>query len=109
MKTKQIIKALRADGGPTRYLAIEAANRLEMLSAEQKKLHEKLKAMKAERDALMADLKEDGGCASCKHTDLPVWERPCFDCTGTSGKNDNWEWRGAKDINVPNKKEENHA
>lgn len=108
MKTKQIIKALRADGDPTRYLATEAANRLEMLSVEQKKLYGKLADMKEERDALASIVRNISACTHCKHISLNTSDEPCKWCH----EKDNypyWEWRGAKDTNVPNKKEENHA
>ena len=105
MKTKQIIKALRADGDPTRYLATEAANRLEMLSVEQKKLHAKLAAMKAERNAAMADI--EVCCQTCAFStfnnrtgELCKYRCYCDD------EYSHWEWRGAKDTNVPTKKED---
>lgn len=114
MKTKKIIKLLRADGDPTRLLATEAANRLEMLSVDLKKLHAKLAAMKAERDAMLADLKREHKCSSCKHNDNT--EHPecmitecefcenchCYACVD----GDQWEWRGAKDTNVPTKEDQ---
>lgn len=106
MKTKKIIKLLRADGDPTRLLATEAANRLEMLSVNLKKLHAKMAAMKAERDAAMADIQRCcATCALCSRNngtgEMCPWS---FDCNQVDG--DHWEWRGAKDTNVPSKKED---
>lgn len=103
MKTKQIIKALRADGDPTRYLSTEAANRLEMLSAELKKLHGKLDTMKAVRNAAIADIQRCcATCAFCSRNNGTGEMCPySFDCNQVDG--DHWEWRGAKDINVPGK------
>lgn len=103
MKTKKIIKLLRAEGDPTRELSTEAANRLEMLSVEQKKLHAKLAAMKAELNEAVQDLKECGGCPSCKYKDMSSMEEPCISCFRSNGREDKWEWRGAKDTNVPSK------
>ena len=102
MKTKQIIYALRLDGDPTPYLAIEAANRLEMLSAELKKLHGKLETMKAQRNAAMADI--ELCCSTCAFSMVNngTGERCkfCDDCDETFNF---WKWRGAKDTNVPSK------
>lgn len=97
MKTKQIIKALRADGDPTRYLATEAANRLEMLSAELKKLHGKLDTMKEQRNAAVRDLNLVAHCDTCMYKENESID-PCEACTG-----DCYVWRGAKDANVPSK------
>ena len=115
MKTKKIIKLLR-NYDPNSYdipPINAAADRLELLSAEQKKLHAKLAAMKAERDAMLADLKREHKCSSCKHNDDT--EHPecmitecefcenchCYACVD----GDQWEWRGDKDTNVPSKEE----
>lgn len=101
MKTKQIIKALRTDGDPTRYLATEAANRLEMLSAELKKLHGKLEAMKEERNAAIRDLRGIAACYTCAengvtcHVDTPI--------PGHNVSCGGYVWRGAEDTNVPSK------
>lgn len=102
MKTKKIIKELRQlNPGIGDYnLATEAANRLEMLSVEQKKLHEKLKARKAELNALFKTIREHCGCDLCKYEAMDHDEEPCFFCRGTGGDSDNWEWRGAEDTNV---------
>lgn len=107
MKTKQIIKALRTDGDTTRYLATEAANRLEMLSVEQKKLHGKLSAMKVERDAAMADI--EVCCRTCALSMRNNGTGKLCQYSNCCNDHNFWEWRGAKDTNVPNKKEENHA
>ena len=103
MKTKQIIRALRNFGSHfvDAKLANEAASRLELFSAEQKKLHAKLAAMKEERDAAIRELRHLSACATCArngvecHMDVPVAESDI--CCGS------YEWRGAKDTNVPSK------
>ena len=30
-------------------------------------------------------------------------EEPCVSCFRSNGREDKWEWRGAKDTNVPSK------
>lgn len=105
MKTKQIIKALRADGDPTRYLSTQAANRLELLSAQMKKLHARIAILKEERDAAMADIQRCcATCAFCSQNNGTGEMCPySFDCNQEDG--DHWEWRGGKEANVPSKEE----
>ena len=108
MKTKKIIYGLRKFS-PFIYdadLAKEAANRLEMLSAEQKKLHKKLASMKADLAWAIKYLHDGGGCAGCKYEDEQETAEPCANCQRiTLQGDDKWEFHGAKDINVPIKEE----
>ena len=108
MKTKKIIRLLRdlsPDSGPlnTTSLANEAANRLEMLSAELKKTHAKLNAATAEWDAAVKDLHDLSACSTCVnngtkcHVGMPVAKNDV--CCG------GYEWRVPKDTNVPTKEE----
>lgn len=108
MKTKQIIKALRNYDKPfiDVKLATEAANRLEMLSVEQKKLHAKLKAMKADLAWAVKYLHDGGGCAGCKYEDEQETAEPCAHCQRITLQGDDlWEFHGAEDTNVPSKEE----
>ena len=106
MKTKAIIKLLRrfdSTFDEDIQLANAAANRLELLSAQMKKLHARIAILKEERDELLKTLRFHGGCDFCKHERLDWDEAPCLNCRGTGGTFDKWEWRGAKDTNVPSK------
>lgn len=67
------------------------------------RLLEKLEKVKAERDAAMADIQRRcDTCALCSRNNGTGEMCPhSFDCNQVDG--DHWEWRGAKDTNVPNK------
>lgn len=89
---------------------ISAANRLEQMAetiayartiqAEGVRLTAELEKVKAERDASLADLNEVRPCVLCAYRPSP---RKCRTCLG-----EGWVWRGAKDNNVPTKKENDH-
>lgn len=52
-----------------------------------------LALIKAERDAMMAELKHDKGCAGCVHCDTEWCEEPCDSCR-QDPKFPAWKWRG---------------
>lgn len=83
--------------------------RLDLLAENEKLKAELVKikvARKNERYELLSLIRVYGGCNFCKHKDLHADMEPCCNCRGTGSKTDKWEWRGAKDTNVPGKKEE---
>ena len=97
MKTKKIIRLLRQlspDSGPlhTTTIAIEAANRLEMLSVELKKTNAKLAWVTAERNAAVQELGRLSVCSTCAdngtrcHVGTPVAMNDV--CCG------GYKWRG---------------
>ena len=49
--------------------------------------------VKAERDAMEAELKHDKGCAGCVHCDTEWCEEPCDSCR-QDPKFPAWKWRG---------------
>lgn len=59
---------------------------------------QELAKVKAELDAALADLNEVRPCTLCAYHHDP---KMCRTCMG-----EKWKWRGAKDTNVPAKKEE---
>ena len=67
---------------------------------------QELAEVKAERDAAMADIQRCcATCALCSKNNGTGEMCPfSFDCNQVDG--DHWEWRGAKDTNVPGKEEE---
>ena len=92
---------------------LEAANLIESLAAEledmttrykiadgcakkkgemNEKLYAELSAVKAERDAAVAELKGNRICQKCKHFDIG-WNEPCLHC---DGENNCFEWRGVQ-------------
>lgn len=79
-----------------RHLILEAAKRL-------KALDDQVTALTAERDAAMADIQRCcATCALCSRNNGTGEMCPySFDCNQVDG--DHWEWRGAKDTNVPSK------
>jgi hypothetical protein len=52
-----------------------------------------LALVKAERDAMEAELKHDKGCAGCVHCDTEWCEEPCDSCR-QDPKFPAWKWRG---------------
>lgn len=52
-----------------------------------------LAQVKAERDALLAELKHDKGCAGCVHCDTEWFKEPCDSCR-KAPKSPAWKWRG---------------
>lgn len=68
-------------------------------------VEKELAMVKAELNEAVQDLKEYGGCPSCKHKDASSTEEPCLGCFRSNGREDKWEWRGAKDTNVLGKEE----
>ena len=54
-------------------------------------LRDKLKQLKAERDAAVKDLSFVSECRVCKHYGCNISKEPCRYC---SVRNDKWEWRG---------------
>jgi hypothetical protein len=52
-----------------------------------------LAAVKAERDAMLAEMKHDKGCAGCEHCDIEWYEEPCDSCR-KDPKSPAWKWRG---------------
>lgn len=52
-----------------------------------------LALVKAERDAMEAELKHDQGCAGCVHCDTEWCEEPCDSCR-QDPKFPAWKWRG---------------
>lgn len=77
--------------------------------SDRKQLEEvekELAKVKEERDELLMVIRSAGGCDFCKHETRDCDEEPCFYCRGVGGKLDKWEWRGAKDTNVPSKEED---
>lgn len=99
MKTKVIIRKLRRAAHKTpiieeMFLLSDTANRLEMLSAELKKLHAKLATVTAKRDAAVKDLHDLSACSTCVnngtkcHVGMPVAKSDV--CCG------GYEWRYQK-------------
>lgn len=78
---------------------------LDAMTALAQDLSDQLAQVKKERDALLKELHDRATCGACKHDDLRHDEDPCCGCIYTGGKEDNWEWSGAKDTNIPTKKE----
>ena len=70
----------------------ECSDRQQLAEVEKE-----LAKVKAERDAAVRDLEEYGGCPSCKHKDISSMEEPCLSCFRSNGREDKWEWRGAKE------------
>lgn len=75
------------------------------MRADATAMARELKKVKAERDAAMADVQRCcATCALCSQNndtgEMCPWS---FDCNQVDG--DHWEWRGAKDTNVPTKEE----
>lgn len=64
---------------------------------------EEIVAMKADLAAALEFIKDQFDCVQCKHDEKNCDEEPCASCKGSCDK---WEWRGAKDNNVPGKKED---
>lgn len=63
-----------------------------------KDLQEYIRQLEAERDALINDIRTEGGlCALCKHESTRAWAEPCCRCNTLiiSGES-HWEWRGAQ-------------
>lgn len=85
-----------------RGLCNAAANRIEQMAETIAYARQ----IKAERDAAMADIQRCcATCALCSRNNGTGEMCPWYDdCNQVDG--DHWEWRGAKDINVPGKKEE---
>lgn len=54
---------------------------------------QQLAEIKAERDAMAAELKHDQGCADCVHCDTEWCEEPCDSCR-QDPKFPAWKWRG---------------
>ena len=52
-----------------------------------------LALVKAERDAMAAELKHDQGCAGCEHCDIEWDKEPCDSCR-QDPKFPAWKWRG---------------
>ena len=111
MDTKELIQILRDPDNPNVLDYIDdAADRLEQqaetidyartIQAEGVRLTAELEKVKAERDAALADLNEVRPCLLCAYRHSP---RKCRTCMG-----EGWVWRGAKDNNVPTKKENDH-
>ena len=85
----------------------KAANAIEALQAElrdEMHRHDRLQdfevaeaqdlaLVKAERDAMEAELKHDKGCAGCVHCDTEWCEEPCDSCR-QDPKFPAWKWRG---------------
>lgn len=76
---------------------------VERLEAQQARIRE----LEAERDVALRDLRNLSACNTCSgngvkcHVGMPVAENDVR-CGG-------YEWRGAKDTNVPSKEGENHG
>lgn len=105
MKTKQIIRKLRQWNPSSKDMPpiTEAANRLEMLSVELKKLQRNRAAMKEELIWAINYLHDGGGCAGCKHEDKQETSEPCQSCNRYAGTEEKWEWHFAKDTDAPGK------
>ena len=96
-------------------LCDECADRQQMAEVEKElaKVEEELDKIKAERDAALCELRDLSACYTCKHEKKEAEEEPCCSCCncvyGTTllrqGEQNNWEWRGAKDTNVPIKED----
>lgn len=76
---------------------------IEEMRADATAMVKELATVKAERDAAMADIQRCcETCALCSRNngtgEMCPW---LFDCNQVDG--DHWEWRGAKDTNVPRK------
>ena len=54
-------------------------------------------AMGKALEAAINDLQECSGCTTCKHKDISSMEEPCISCFRSNGREDKWEWRGAKE------------
>lgn len=54
---------------------------------------QELKTVKAERDAMAAELKAIGGCDSCKHCNTDFDKDPCETCMKDPSF-PAWEWKG---------------
>lgn len=52
-----------------------------------------LATVKAERDALLAEMKREKGCGGCVHRDTQWNEEPCDSCR-KDPKSPAWKWRG---------------
>lgn len=80
------------------------AQAVERLEAQQARIRE----LEAERNAMLEDL-HIYDCDVCRYEGVRYYEAPCDSCKNAGGHADNWEWRGAKDTNVPSKEGENHG
>lgn len=84
----------------------EAIDFAKTIDAENVKLKAALEKAKAERDAAFSDIQRC--CATCAlssvNSEMGVLCPWFDDCNQVDG--DHWEWRGAKDTNVPSKEEE---
>lgn len=88
------------------YWAGQAADAMEHLINEYKYLGEfndaickEYRNVKKERDAALADLKEESYCMTCKHLTSAKEEKPCSHCSSLiGGGENNWEWRGVQEM-----------
>jgi len=60
-------------------------------SAENTQLKAEVERMKKERDAVMKDLTNEGGCRCCKYAPQDYSRYPCHEC---NFQRTNWAWRG---------------
>ena len=73
------------------------------MGEDLKVIKAELEQVKQERVELLTSIRDHCGCDACKHEALEADDYPCAQCRGAGGTDCNWEWRGAKDTNVPGK------
>ena len=90
-------------GGCFRELSNQAADRLESQQREMRDKDEtiadltaNLTAETARADAVLADMKSECHCWSCKN-DGDMTKQPCKLCIGCGGNYNLWKWRGAQE------------
>lgn len=71
---------------------------LNKLEALCKRLRDENEQLEAERDALVADIRMEGGlCSICKYADNMAHSESCRDCNVlVLSDHSNWEWRGVQ-------------
>lgn len=106
---KELIEILRDDEfcGILDYID-DAADAIEQLVKERKTLKRNFATvvkdcdkLVKERDAAVADLKNNGDCSFCKHEQVPIDNEPCNSCmyNGYESNFSNFEWRGVQEDN----------
>ena len=81
-----------------KLLMANALALIQQLQAENAEQAERIQQLEAERDALINDIRMEGGlCALCKHSGVRACEEPCRGCNARLISNESkWEWRGVQ-------------